>query len=894
MESAKIMVVEDEGIIAQDIKNCLENLGYTVPEVVFTGHEAIEKAALIRPDLILMDIVLKGEIDGIETAAEIKSRYSIPIVYLTAYEDDKTLKRAKLTEPLGYILKPFEERYLRSSIEMALYKHKMESKLKENERWLGTILRSVGEAVIVTDESGKINFMNPTAESLTGWALNEVSGKEIYSLLKIIDENTKREIENPVMQVLHDNVTLGRSNHTLLIAKNGKEIHIDHSASPMRDENGELTGVVVVLQDISDRKKAEHALKDSENNYRNLFDYATDAIFVQSLNGRIISVNNEAVKLLGYSKEEYYSLNFSDIVKQDNPDFIMSVYSALDANGHYTFEAKYQEKRRIRSRCRSKYADDKALDENVIQAFVRDITQRKKAQKEIIMLAHAVKGISECISITDLRNKLIFVNDAFVQTYGYSQEELIGKSMNIVRSQKNSPQLYKEITEGTKRGGWNGELINLSRNGREFPVSLSTSVVKDDKGETAAYIGIASDITERKRLENAIKDSEKDYKGLFENAHDAIIIFRPSDEIILDVNQSACDIYGYTKAEFIGLPIDTISEETEESKRRITETLEKGKTSRFETKHRKKDGMEMLLEINATVVDYKGQRAIVSINRDITERRKAEFALIESEKRYRNLTQNAPIALSRYSLDEQKYVYWNEQFFTQFGYTLDEYNGYTKEEKEGLIYPEDRKRIQDHFREWKNNGYKGINHFDYREYSKNVDLLWIDTYSYADFDDKGNAKYINAIYIDITERKLVENIILENERKYKNLAENAPISVGRISLKTQKYEYVNEEFVRQSGFTMQEINSMSPQELRDLNPPEDAEKMQNFYTEWGARNFKGSQHLEYRVYNKQKKLMWLDTYLYADFDDSGRPVAINQLCIDITDRKNFRARIKEE
>src|SRR6185436_586238 len=114
------------------------------------GREAIARAEELRPDLVLMDIVLKGDIDGIETAAEIRKRYNIPIVYLTAYEDDRTLKRAKLTEPLGYILKPFEERYLRSSIEMALYKHQMETKLKENERWLNAILKSVGDAVIVT------------------------------------------------------------------------------------------------------------------------------------------------------------------------------------------------------------------------------------------------------------------------------------------------------------------------------------------------------------------------------------------------------------------------------------------------------------------------------------------------------------------------------------------------------------------------------------------------------------------------------------------------------------------------------------------------------------------------------------------------------------------------
>ncbi len=893
MESAKIMVVEDEGIIAQDIKNCLENLGYTVPEVVFTGQEAIEKAGVIRPDLVLMDIVLKGDIDGIETALEIKNRYNIPIVYLTAYEDDKTLKRAKLTEPLGYILKPFEERYLRSSIEMALYKHKMEIKLKESERWLGTILKSVGEAVVVTDDSGKITFMNPIAEALTGWKLQDVYGKELYGLLRILDEDTKKEIENPVLMVLRDNVTLGRSNHAILISKDKKEIPIDHSASPLVDEKGNVTGVVLVLQDILDRKIAEHALKDSENKYRNLFDYATDAIFVQSLNGKIISVNNEACHLLGYSKEEIYGLNFSDIVNENEPGFNSGIFNALESKGHHTFEAQYMKKDASAVDVEVSMRMIKLQNENVIQSFVRDITARKKSQKEIIMLAHALKGISECVSITDLNNKMIFVNDAFVRTYGYSQEELLGKSMNIIRSQKNPPKMYKEIHENTMRGGWSGELINLTRDGREFPISLSTSVIKDDKDNINAFIGIASDITERKRLENAIRDSEKDYKGLFENAHDAIIIFRPSDEIILDVNQSACEVYGYTRAQFIGMPIDIISDKTPEGKRRIEETLQNGKTSRFETKHRKKDGTEMLLEINATVVDYKGQHAIVSINRDITERRNAEFALIESEKRYRNLTQNAPISLSRYSFTDKKYVYWNEQFTKQFGYTIDEYNSYTDEQRMELIYPEDRKKVVENYTAWKKSGFKGVDHFDYRTLTKTGDMVWIDSYSYCDFDEYGTPKYINGIYIDITDRKQAENIILESERKYKQLAENAPISVGRISLKTQQYEYVNDEFERQSGYTMAEMNTMTRDELHNLNPPEDADKMAKFYIDWGDKGFKGSQHLEYRVYNKKKELLWLDTYMYADFDLTGIPVAINQICIDITDRKNSEIALRQ-
>jgi CheY-like chemotaxis protein len=127
MTDSKILVVEDENIVALEIKKRLQKLGYIVPGVASTGEDAIIKVEGILPDLVLMDIMLKGEIDGIQAAGEIRSRFNIPVIYLTAYSDEETLERAKLTEPYGYILKPFEEDDLRTTIEIALYRHQVSS-----------------------------------------------------------------------------------------------------------------------------------------------------------------------------------------------------------------------------------------------------------------------------------------------------------------------------------------------------------------------------------------------------------------------------------------------------------------------------------------------------------------------------------------------------------------------------------------------------------------------------------------------------------------------------------------------------------------------------------------------------------------------------------------------
>lgn len=134
VDRARILVVEDESVVAKDLSLRLRDLGYDVTGMAHTGDEALKEVEETKPDLILMDIMLKGDIDGIETAALVKERFDIPVIYLTAYSDDETIERAKITGPFGYILKPFEERELRSNIEIALYKHKMDKELKAARR----------------------------------------------------------------------------------------------------------------------------------------------------------------------------------------------------------------------------------------------------------------------------------------------------------------------------------------------------------------------------------------------------------------------------------------------------------------------------------------------------------------------------------------------------------------------------------------------------------------------------------------------------------------------------------------------------------------------------------------------------------------------------------------
>lgn len=261
MTKAKILVVEDEAIVAKDLQHRLIKFGYTVPAIVSSGEEAINKAVEISPDLVLMDIKLKGSMDGIEAAEEIYKRLDIPVIYLTAYADENTLRRAKITEPFAYLIKPFKERELQINIEITLTKHGLERQLKVNKKWLDALLKSISDGVIASDMQELVTFMNPVAENLTGWKQEEACGRNSSEIFNIANAETHDSIESPIIKVLQNGIIISIPAETILITKDGGEIPIDDSVAPIKDEQDNITGAVLVFRDITEHKRTIEARK---------------------------------------------------------------------------------------------------------------------------------------------------------------------------------------------------------------------------------------------------------------------------------------------------------------------------------------------------------------------------------------------------------------------------------------------------------------------------------------------------------------------------------------------------------------------------------------------------------------------------------------------------------
>jgi two-component system, response regulator PdtaR len=245
MVAAKILVVEDERITAEDIKSGLQNAGYIVPAIVDSGEDAIKKTDEFSPDLVLMDIKLKGEMDGIEAAGQIRRLYDIPVVYLTAYSDSGTVKRVKMAEPSGYVLKeqtlikkPFEESELHAAIEITLHRHRME---KDHAKLCSTLLRSVNDGVVTVDPHCKVKFMNSVAEGLTGWLELDAVGMSLEDVLGF-DEIPELVEEVSLSDAVGDDL--------MLKSRDGSRIPVNGTITPIKDEHQEIESFIVTFHRV--------------------------------------------------------------------------------------------------------------------------------------------------------------------------------------------------------------------------------------------------------------------------------------------------------------------------------------------------------------------------------------------------------------------------------------------------------------------------------------------------------------------------------------------------------------------------------------------------------------------------------------------------------------------
>lgn len=264
MAHSRVLLVEDEQIIAMEIEAILESLGYIVVNKAASGLNAILETKKQNPDIILMDIKIEGNLDGIETAQKIKEFSDVPVVFLTAYSDEATVERAKKEVPFGYLLKPFSEKELKTTIELAIYKHKIDKELKNTNLWLTTILHSIKDGVICTDDDERVTFINPEAENLTGFIKEVALGKNFFEICFLIELDLQ---ENRIQKRAHTHLL--KQNKTDLV------VPVVYSKNEIRTQDNKIMGSLIILRNVSDQVNVakNQSLKEFEFilNYLNRF-----------------------------------------------------------------------------------------------------------------------------------------------------------------------------------------------------------------------------------------------------------------------------------------------------------------------------------------------------------------------------------------------------------------------------------------------------------------------------------------------------------------------------------------------------------------------------------------------------------------------------------------------
>lgn len=336
--------------------------------------------------------------------------------------------------------------------------------------------------------------------------------KEPDEFMKIIEEVLhdvkNRSDQESSLPSLSDELVLKEYNEALVRKLEDKMLQAEQAERRVTKYN------IALLREIEERKQAEELLRKSERQIKLIYDTVGDSIFNLKVEkgGKYIftTVNKQFLKTTGLKAEQIIGKSAHEIIPEPSLSLVLEKYAQA-----------IRERKLVRWEETSRYPSGELIgevsiapifDDNLnctsLVGSVHDITERKRTEEELSMLAHSLRSINECVSITDMDDEIIFVNSSFLNTYGYEENELIGKHMSIVRSQNNPNEIVSEILPATLKGGWSGEIFNKKKDGTEFPIFLSTTIIRDTSGVPIALIGVASDITARKQAEKELIEAK--------------------------------------------------------------------------------------------------------------------------------------------------------------------------------------------------------------------------------------------------------------------------------------------------------------------------------------------------------------------------------------------------
>jgi PAS domain S-box-containing protein len=566
--------------------------------------------------------------------------------------------------------------------------HRIEDVPSRQELELRATLYCIGDGVISTGIEGRVNRMNPAAEQLTGWTEAEARGCPIEQVFYIINEQTRRQVENPVARVLRERTVVGLANHTLLISKDGTEIPIADSGAPIFDSQGNITGVVLVFRDQTGERLTRRLIETRLS----LIEYAAAHTLDEFLTRALDEAGDFVESPIGF----YHFVEFDQktlMLQQWSTRTLKEFCQAAGKGMHYGIDqagvwvdAAIQKKPVIHNDYAS-LPHKKGMPEGharVIRELVTPVMREGRVaailgvgnkpseytQKDVEIVSYLADVTWEIVRqkrgqeslreserryrelfensrdgfvIVDAKGHFINANPAYCQMLGYTLDELRQKAdfYEITPPQWRDWERQEIWEKRLLREGYSGiyEKEYIRKDGTVFPVELHSYAFFNKDGAPDYLWGIARDITERRQAEEALKASEENYRTIFNSVNDAIVIFHAGTGKPLDINSRVAELSGYGMEELTQMKIeDWITGDPMVMSGDIVQRIKEaalGKPQLFEWSVRRKDGRFIWVEINLKFAVIRGQKCVLAVIRDITGRKKTEEAL---EKRLIALT----------------------------------------------------------------------------------------------------------------------------------------------------------------------------------------------------------------------------------------------------------------
>jgi PAS domain S-box-containing protein len=593
-----------------------------------------------------------------------------------------------------------------------------EEALRESERRLSTTLRSIGDAVIATDAQGLVTLMNPVAENLTGWDEAEALSKPLEEVFHIINEQTGEQAENPVARVLREGVVVGLANHTLLIAKDGPKRPIADSGAPMRDEEGNIIGTVMVFRDITERRQAEEKLKEYSKRLEEMVEERTQKLQESEEKLRAqykgIPIPTGTWQRVG---EDFVLVDYNDALEevtqggianfvgmkarelyQDRPEIVEGLRRCFAEKTAIEQEMFYQYK----STGEGKYLAVKYafVPPDLVLVHTEDITARKRAQEALReskeWLSTTLRSIGDAVIATDAQGVVTLMNPVAQGLTGWDETQALGEPLedvfHIINEQtgeRAENPVTRVLREGVVVGLANHTLL-IAKDGTKRPIADSGAPMRDEEGNIIGTVMVFRDITERRQAEEELRIKD----NAIASSINAIAISDLQGNLTY-VNPAFLDMWGYDDEEKIrGRSALEFWEQTAEAAEVMRLVREEG-GGRGDLAGIRQDGSTFDAQLSASLVtdDKNKPLCMMASFLDITERKQAEQALRHSEEQFSKAFRGGPLLMTISAVDDGTYLEVNDNFVRVSGYSREDSIGTTSVDL-GLISEKDRKRLK--------------------------------------------------------------------------------------------------------------------------------------------------------------------------------------------------------